>query len=109
MTLQPRDSRRARAPYLPAPEKSPRAIRAALLPEDVGDFDREYRGVMTEAMEPLDLAPVRAFIERWWRVAWSSADPEGHRAMLETAGRLARGEEVPTKSVRGTLANVGLK
>ena len=45
---------------------SPRAIRAELLPEETGDFDREYRQVMREAMETLDLTPV---LERWRLVA----------------------------------------
>lgn len=35
--------------------RSPRAIRVSLLPEEAGDFDREYRQVMREAMETLDL------------------------------------------------------
>jgi hypothetical protein len=30
---------------------APAAIRAALLPEEIGDFDREYRQVMAEATE----------------------------------------------------------
>ncbi|MFG1873417.1 DUF6247 family protein [Sphaerisporangium sp. NPDC049003] len=97
----------ARAPHLPAPDKTPRAIRAALLPEDAGDFDCEYRAVMTEAMEALDLTPVTACLERWWRVAWSSADPDGHRAMLDTADRLIRGQDVTTGPLRETLAELG--
>jgi hypothetical protein len=102
------DRPRAGAPFLPVPEKNPRAIRAALLPEDLAGFDREYRAVMAEAMETLDLNPVTAFVERWWRVAWSSADPGGHRAMLADADRLIRGEHVPTAPMRETLAELGL-
>jgi hypothetical protein len=102
------DRPRAGAPFLPAPEKSPRAIRAALLPEDLAGFDREYRAVMAEAMVTLDLNPVTAFMELWWRVAWSSADPGGHRAMLADADRLIRGEHVPTAPMRETLAELGL-
>ena len=48
---------------------SPRAIRAELLPEETGDFDREYRQVMREAMETLDLTPVLEMLERWRLVA----------------------------------------
>ncbi|MDF5756380.1 DUF6247 family protein [Spongiactinospora sp. TRM90649] len=109
VTLQPHDHQPpARAPFLATPEKNPRAIRAALLPEDAGNFDREYRAVMTEAMETLDLTPLVAFIERWWRVAWSSADPEGHRDMLDTAERLLRGEAVSTRPIWETLDQRGL-
>ncbi|MBB4700727.1 DUF6247 family protein [Sphaerisporangium siamense] len=50
-------------------DEAPRAIRAALLPEDVEDFDRGYRAVIAEATETLDLMPVTAFLERWWCVA----------------------------------------
>ncbi|GII88776.1 hypothetical protein Ssi03_67660 [Sphaerisporangium siamense] len=58
-----------RAPFLPVADEAPRAIRAALLPEDVEDFDRGYRAVIAEATETLDLMPVTAFLERWWCVA----------------------------------------
>lgn len=108
MTVQPSGARPPRAPFLPAPDKTPRAIRTALLPEDLADFDREYRAVMREATETLDLTPVTAFIERWWRVAWSSADPAGHRAALDTAARLLQGENIPTRPVRDSLAERGL-
>ncbi|PRX97148.1 hypothetical protein CLV72_106184 [Allonocardiopsis opalescens] len=54
---------------------------------------------MVEATESLDLTPLTAFVERWWRVAWSSStDAAGHRAMPATAERLQRGEHVPTRS-----------
>ncbi|WP_239114809.1 DUF6247 family protein [Planotetraspora kaengkrachanensis] len=96
------------APFLAVPDKTPRAIRAALLPEEVGDFDREFRAVMAEATETLDLTVVTSFIERWWRVAWSSADAAVHRAMLDQADRLTRGEEVPTRSWAETKARLGL-
>jgi len=94
MTAQPHEP--PRAPLLAAPEKTPRGVRDALLAEDVVEFDRDFRAAMAEAAETFDLAPVNACVERWWPVAWSSTDPEGHRRMLEQAGRLLRGESVPT-------------
>jgi aspartate aminotransferase-like enzyme len=107
MTAEPH-GRKTMAPFLAAPEKTPRAIRAALLPEEVGDFDREFRSVMAEATETLDLTVVTSFIERWWRVAWSSADAAGHRAMLDQADRLTRGEAIPTRSWAEIKARLGL-
>ncbi|MFC7387762.1 DUF6247 family protein [Sphaerisporangium rhizosphaerae] len=107
MTAEPH-GHRAVAPFLPAPDKTPRAIRAALLPEEVGDFDREFRAVMAEATETLDLTVVTSFVERWWRVAWSSADASGHRAMLDHADRLVRGENVAARSWAETKARLGL-
>ncbi|SDR30618.1 DUF6247 family protein [Thermostaphylospora chromogena] len=107
MTAQSRDRRPARAPFLTPPGKSLRSIRAALSPADLGDFDREYRAVMTEAIETLDLDPVGAFIERWWRVAWSSAGSDDHHAMLDTAQRLLNGEDVRTRPLREVLAERG--
>lgn len=107
MSAQPHDRPDTGQPFLPVPEKSPLAIRHALLPEEVEDFDREFRAVMGEAMETLDLTVVRTFVERWWRVAWSSADPEGHRAMLETVRRLEAGEDVPTRASADIRAELG--
>ena len=97
MISEPMDRTSTQAPS-PLPEKNLRAIRAALLPEDIGDFDRELRTVMAEATETLDLAPLTTFIERWWRWAWSSTNPAAHRRMLIQVARLNRGENVPTVS-----------
>ncbi len=88
---------------------SPRAIRAELLPEEAGDFDREYRRVMAEATETLDLAAVLEMLERWRRVAWSSRDDlAAHRRMLEKASRLVAGEDVPTEPWSAVKARLGL-
>ncbi|CAM3935712.1 hypothetical protein GCM10009799_39220 [Nocardiopsis rhodophaea] len=75
-------------------EKTPQAIREALLPEDVDAFDREFRRVMNEAKERRDLTAVFEFIDQWWVVALSSRDPAEHRRMMEIADRLNRGEPV---------------
>jgi hypothetical protein len=52
----------------------PRSIRGVLLPEEAGDFDREYRAAMAQATETLDLTGVLQLLERWRRVAESSRD-----------------------------------
>lgn len=93
----------------PVPESSPRSIRASLLPEDVGTFDSEYRHAMAEATETLDLNPVLDLLERWRRVAWSSADPVAHRRMLSSAGRLEAGEDLRTEPWVETRARLGVE
>lgn len=88
--------------------RSPKAIRAALLPEEAGDFDREYRAVMREATETLDLAPVLGMLQRWSLVAELSRDPERHRRMLDHAERLRRGEDLGTEPWSVTKARLDL-
>jgi hypothetical protein len=97
VTDQPRDD----APHgmiypvgLPAPTKTPQAIRAVLLPEEVGDFDAGFRRVMAEATETLDLSKIDDFIEHWWVIACFSLDPVAHRRANEIGERLRRGEDV---------------
>jgi hypothetical protein len=92
---------------LGVPAASPKAIRAALLPEEAGDFDREYRQAMTEAVESLELTGVLALLRRWQRVAWSSRDERAHRRMLERAEQLSAGEPVATEPWSVTRARLG--
>ena len=81
------------------PVDTPRAIRAVLLPEEVGDFDREWRTALARAAETLDLTEVFDTLERWRRIARSTqADPQAHRRMLATAARLRAGENIPSAS-----------
>ncbi|NEE04220.1 DUF6247 family protein [Phytoactinopolyspora halotolerans] len=92
----------------PPPEATPRAIRAALLPEEAGDFDREFRQAMAEATETLDLTGVLALLRRWQRVAWSSQDERAHRQMLRNAEQLALGSDIATEPWDVTKARLGL-
>jgi hypothetical protein len=85
-----------------------RAIRDVLLPEEIGDFDREFRQVMSDATENLDLTPVLAFTRRWRRVAQSSRDPEAHRRMLAQVDALDAGTAIPTEPWSATKAHLGL-
>jgi hypothetical protein len=80
------------------PERNPRAILAALLPEDRPRFAAEFREVMATAAEELELTPVTACLERWRRVAASSIDPVAHRGMLDRAEQLLGDQDVPTTS-----------
>jgi hypothetical protein len=92
----------------PPPEASPGAIRAALLPEEAGDFDREFRQAMAEATETLDLTGVLALLRRWQRVAWSSQDERAHREMLRNADQLASGRDIATEPWNVTKARLGV-
>lgn len=88
---------------------SPRDIRAALVGEEAGHFDREYRQAMADAAESLDLSGVLAMLERWRRVAWSTRDdPDAHRRMLENADRLSAGEDLATVPWQEVRARLGL-
>jgi hypothetical protein len=89
----------------------PRSIRGALLPEEAGDFDREYRAAMAQATETLDLTGVLQLLERWRRIAESSRDVRAHRRMLERADQLSRGDtagEVSTEPWLVTRTRLGL-
>jgi hypothetical protein len=93
----------------PVPPSAPGEIRATLTGEEAADFDREYRLVLTEAAETMDLSGVLVMLKRWQRVAWSRADdPEAHRRMLEHAERLNAGRRVATEPWEETKAALGL-
>jgi hypothetical protein len=70
----------------------------ALLPEEVGQFDSEWRSAMSRSAESLDLSEVYHVLERWRGIAaLTQADPEAHRRMLARAKRVLAGLE------RGTV------
>jgi hypothetical protein len=88
---------------------APRAIRSRLLLEDAGEFDSEYRRVLADAMETLDLNPVLDMLRRWERIArMTEHDPEAYRRMLRTAAALNAGEDVPTVPWEETKRRLGL-
>ncbi|MET8995129.1 DUF6247 family protein [Amycolatopsis sp. Hca4] len=75
---------------------SPAAIRAALLPEDVPRFDRDYRHALDVAREALSLTDLVETLESWRRIAWSTqADPAAHRRMVQAAEHTQRTGEPP--------------
>jgi len=45
-------------------------VHAGLIPEDVAEFDRQWRVVMATATETLDLTSVHHVLESWRRIAW---------------------------------------
>jgi len=82
----------------PFADASPARVRAALIPEDVAEFDRQWREVMAAATESLDLSEVHRTLEAWRRVAWltSARGHDGYRRLLADAERRTRsGERAP--------------
>ena len=88
----------------PAPDRTPFAdaspaqVRAALLPEDATEFDRQWQDVMARATRELDLTEVHRTLSTWRRVAWvtTATGPERYRAVLASAEqRLRTGERHP--------------
>jgi flavin-binding protein dodecin len=76
---------------------SPREIRGALLPEEVGEFDSAWRGALARAADSLDLAEVHEVLRRWHRSArLTHADQATHRRMLAVAARVQTGGAIPT-------------
>lgn len=93
----------------PMPERTPKALRAAIAqhaPKLLVDFDRHWRRDIADAY---DLAPVPAFMARWWAEYALARNPrleaEVHRledeahgesdyarakSLIEEAGRLRR-------------------
>lgn len=88
---------------------SPAAIRAALLPEQVEEFDAAFDAALTVARQTLRLDQLRHVLRMWRRQALlTEGDPEGHRQMLITAAEIARSGQprpgsVPWKVVKAEL------
>ncbi len=85
----------------PFADASPAQVRAALIPEDAAEFDRQWRAVMATATETLDLTGVHRTLESWRRIAWltTANGPDGYRRMLARAERTLRTGELPPGSV----------
>lgn len=85
----------------PFADASPAQVRAALIPEDVAEFDRQWRAVMATAVETLDLAGVHSALESWRRIAWmtQSHGPDGYRRLLARADHTLQFRELPPDSV----------
>jgi hypothetical protein len=98
----------ARPPFADA---TPAQVRAALIPEDVAEFDRQWRAVMAEAIETLDLTGVHRTLDSWRRIAWLTTvdGTDNYRRMLARVERtLDTGEmppdSVPIERIKGMIA-----
>jgi hypothetical protein len=70
---------------------SPAAIRSALLPEQVAEFDAAFEAALTAARETLRLDQLREVLQVWRRIAMLTEEsPQRHRQMLANAAQVAR-------------------
>lgn len=70
---------------------SPAAIRAALLPEQVADFDAAYDAGLTAARQTLRLDELHRFLRTWRRIAlMTKQDPDQQRKILAVAAEIQR-------------------
>ncbi|WP_220187096.1 DUF6247 family protein [Pseudonocardia pini] len=85
-----------------APDATPAAIRAALVPEEREQFERAYRAAMIDATESLDLTGVLSILRAYHRIAVMThrQGAEAHQRMLDkareilTTGRNSTGVDI---------------
>jgi hypothetical protein len=90
---------------------SPETIRAALLPEQVAEFDAAFDAALTSARRTLHLDDLRHVLRVWRRVALvTEQDPERHRETLAAIAEVRRTREPRAGSVPWTelKAELGL-
>lgn len=92
-----------RDPVAAARFSSPAAIRAALLPEQVGEFDAAFDAALTASRETLRLDQLRHVLQVWRRVALlTEEDPDRYRQMLVSATKIMRTQRSRPGSVSWT-------
>ncbi|RTL64011.1 MAG: hypothetical protein EKK42_26480 [Pseudonocardiaceae bacterium] len=92
-------------------DASPAEVRAALVPEEAAEFEREWRAVLARAAETMDLTEVLATLEAWRLVArlTAASGAAGHRAMYRRAAARLAGEDIPDdEPLVRTKARLGL-
>lgn len=52
-----------------------RAVLAAVAPDDLVEFEAEFRCALAEADNDFDLSPVLAVIDKWWHRAYLRLHP----------------------------------
>jgi Family of unknown function (DUF6247) len=91
------------------PGAAPRAIRAALLPEDQARFDAAYESALADARGSLELAELFKTLEQWRRIALLQSDREGFRRLVRRAAETLTGTEIPEdEPLEVTRAKAGL-
>ncbi|MFD4262681.1 DUF6247 family protein [Streptomyces sp. NPDC058534] len=73
----------------PMPERNPKALRAAIAeyaPGLLADFDRHWKRAIADTY---DLAPVPAFMARWWTEFALARDPRLDRRVTALEARAA--------------------
>ncbi|WP_051342504.1 DUF6247 family protein [Pseudonocardia spinosispora] len=81
----------------PPPPSTPREIRQALLPEEAGQFDSEWRTAMARSAENLDPTEVYHVLSRWRSIATMTRHhPDAHRRMPRRADHILTNEQCET-------------
>ncbi|MFD3546207.1 DUF6247 family protein [Streptomyces sp. NPDC058655] len=78
----------------PMPEYTPKALRAAIAahtPDLLPDFDDTWRRQIADAY---DIAPVPAFMARWWGEYALARDPELDRHVSDLEKRAAEADDI---------------
>ena len=91
----------------PFADASPAEVRAALIPEEAAEFDRQWREATTNPEAPDRIK----LLESWRRVAWMTAanGPAAHRQMYRRAAARLTGEDIPAdEPLSRTKARLGL-
>ena len=70
---------------------SPASIRAALLPEQVAEFDAAYDAALTAARQTLSLDQLHQVVRVWRRVAWQTErDADALKEMADATAEVRR-------------------
>lgn len=82
-------------------DASPREVRAALVPEEQPDFDRQWRTALREAADTLELTDMLRVLDSWRRRATITTHlgHNGYRDLLARAEERLRTGEAPPDSV----------
>ncbi|MBW5484406.1 DUF6247 family protein [Streptomyces bambusae] len=86
----------ASGPVPPMPEYTPQALRAAIAahaPALLADFDAAWRRQIADAY---DIAPIPAFMARWWGEYALARDPELDRRVTDLEARAAAATDAET-------------
>jgi hypothetical protein len=85
----------------PFADATPAEVRAALIPEEVVDFDRQWSAAVARAAETRDQAALRETLECWRRHAWTTQalGHDDYRRMLAQAEHTLRTGETPAGTV----------
>ena len=85
----------------PFADASPAEVRAALIPEEHDEFDRQWRSALGKAAKTFDLADVFETLEDWRLRAWNTQalGHDDYRRMLAQAEHTLRTGETPPGTV----------
>jgi hypothetical protein len=77
--------------------RDPKAIRAALTQEFLGQFDAAYATALEQAKAPhYSITELNYVLDQWWHFANLNINPGAH---LETVERFLAGEPVPVAPI----------